>query len=756
MQQSYLVKPDHHFYRKVMTNPSDDSLQKQVDEHESASRKKYGTFAGVFVPTLLTILGVILFLRQGWVIGNAGLLGGWLIITLAFVIVTFTALSMSCITTNIRIKAGGAYSIISQSLGLEVGGSVGVPLYLAQSFAITMYIFGFREGWLYIFPEHYALLVDISVFSVLFFIAFISAKLAFRIQYIILAVIIAALFSVGATIFTGVLEYDIQWWGEFPGAPENNFEGVSFWVVFAVLFPAATGIMAGANMSGELKNPKKSIPIGTISAIIISYVIYMAVGYWMAKVATTEELVSNYNIMIDKAFWGPAVLGGLLGATFSSALASIVGAPRILQALGDHRIFPGGETFSKLAKNGEPRNAIILTGGIVLFTLMLRDLNTIAPLITMFFLITYMMINLVVFIEQKMDMISFRPTFAVPRFVPIVGTLGCLFTMFIINPTFGLIALGVVIATYLYLTNRQLKVPYGDMRSGLFISLAEWAAKKVSLLPSNNERAWKANLLVPVRSSRELRGSFSLIRNLVYPRGSIKLIGISSDQEPDELRDSLTNLADSFRKENVYTRWSVLDSRNFKDAVMDSLQTLQGTFFSPNIIFLKLPHQSSNDEVIHSILNEARMNNMGVQLYAEDPVAQLGRSATVNVWIHEQSPDWDLSMDMGNIDLSMLSAYKLSKNWNATMRVITVVEESEVENAYAYLESLLDLARLKNVLPHVEIGSFEEAMKSAPQADVDFFGLPDDPDLVKLRHFVHVTRSACVFVADSGKENIMA
>ncbi|MGM0546308.1 MAG: amino acid permease, partial [Bacteroidota bacterium] len=126
------------------------TLQEQVEERESTIQQKYGTFGGVFVPTLLTILGVILFLRQGWVIGNAGLLGGWLIITLAFVIVTFTALSMSCITTNIRIKAGGAYSIISQSLGLEVGGSVGVPLYLAQTFAITMYIFGFREGWLYI------------------------------------------------------------------------------------------------------------------------------------------------------------------------------------------------------------------------------------------------------------------------------------------------------------------------------------------------------------------------------------------------------------------------------------------------------------------------------------------------------------------------------------------------------------------------------------------------------------------------------
>ncbi|SMO77071.1 amino acid permease [Fodinibius sediminis] len=732
------------------------TLQEQVEDHASTIQQKYGTFGGVFVPTLLTILGVILFLRQGWVIGNAGLLGGWLIITLAFVIVTFTALSMSCITTNIRIKAGGAYSIISQSLGLEVGGSVGVPLYLAQTFAITMYIFGFREGWLYIFPGHYAIIVDIVVFGILFIVAYLSARLAFRIQYIILAVIIGALISVGASVFTGAMEHSIQWWGAFPGAPGDNFQGVSFWVVFAVLFPAATGIMAGANMSGELKNPKRSIPLGTLSAIAISYLVYMSTGYWMARVAPVDELVSNYNVMIDYALWAPAVLGGLLGATFSSALASIVGAPRILQALGDHKIFPGGDVFSELAENGEPRNAIILTGGLVLASLLVRDLNTIAPLITMFFLITYMMINLVVFIEQRMDMISFRPTFRIPKFVPLLGTVGCLFTMFIINSTFGLIALGFVIITYLYLTNRKLEVPYGDMRSGLFVSLAEWAAKRISSLPENNERAWKANLLVPVRSSRELRGNFSLIRNLVYPKGSVKLVGMSGQNDDSELRDSLMDFAISFQRENIYAQWSVIDSTNFEDAVLNSLQTLQGTFFKPNILFLRLPAHKHYDEEILSIMRQARLNNMGIQLYVEDTIAQLGRSASVNVWIHEQSPEWDLSMELGNVDLAMLTAYKLKVNWNARMRIITVVEEPEVEKAYQYLNNLLDVARLPDVIPHVEIGNFETVMRNAPQADVDLLGLPEEPDLDKLRSYVEETQSACVFVADSGNENILA
>lgn len=731
------------------------TLQEKVEGDASEIKQKYGTFSGVFVPTLLTILGVILFLRQGWVVGNAGLLGSWVIVSIAFLIVTFTALSMSCITTNIRIKAGGAYSIISQSLGLEVGGSVGIPLYLAQTLAITMYIFGFREGWQYIFPDHPALLIDFLVFGILFVIAFVSAKLAFRIQYLILAVIIAALISVAASIFTADMQHEILWWGNYPGAPENNFEGISFWVVFAVFFPAATGIMAGANMSGELKNPKKSIPIGTIGAIVISFIVYMGAGYWLSRVATTEELVSNYNIMIDKAFWSPAVLGGLLGATFSSALASIVGAPRILQALGDHKIFPKGDIFSELAKNGEPRNAIIMTGIIVLLTLLLRDLNTVAPLITMFFLITYMMINLVVFIEQRMNMISFRPTFPIPKFVSAIGALGCLITMFIINAVFGLVAMGLVVGAYIYLSNRKLDVPYGDMRSGLFVSIAEWAAKRVSMLPEDNERAWKANILVPVRSSRELRGSFSLIQNLVYPRGSVSLIGIS-DTEEDDLTESLINFSSSFLRENTYARWSFIKSNNFQDAVLYSIQTLRGSFFSPNILFLRLLHDETYDEEISNIVANARMNNMGIQLYIEDSVAQLGRTASINVWMRGKEPDWNLDMDLGNIDLALLMAYKLKVNWNAKLRVITVVEEDEVENAYNYIENILEIARLKDAQPHVEIGSFEEALENMPRADVDIFGLPEDPNLKNLRSYVDLTRSACVFVADSGKENILA
>lgn len=194
-----------------------DVLQQQVDEQESRSQRGFGTFGGVFVPTLLTILGVIMYLRLGWVVGSVGLLSGWLIILIAFAITGFTGLSLSSITTNIRVGAGGAFSMISQSLGLEVGGSIGIPLFFSQALAVTMYVFGFREGWLYIFPDHPALLVDLAVFALVFLIASISAGLAFRVQYVILAMIGFSLASVLVAAFLGSTTESITW-GNPPAA----------------------------------------------------------------------------------------------------------------------------------------------------------------------------------------------------------------------------------------------------------------------------------------------------------------------------------------------------------------------------------------------------------------------------------------------------------------------------------------------------------------------------------------------------------
>ncbi|MFU8802431.1 MAG: amino acid permease [Bradymonadaceae bacterium] len=720
--------------------------------------KKFGTFAGVYVPTLLTILGVIMYLRQGWVIGNAGLVGSFLIILMAFGITAATGLAMSSITTNIRIGAGGAYSIISQSLGLEVGGSVGIPLYLAQALAVTLYVFGFREGWLWVFPDHPTILVDLGVFALIWGIANKSAEFAFRIQYVVLAIIALSLVSVAAAGATGSMQYDlgdIQIWGNFPGAPEEGFPGTSFWIVFAVFFPAATGIMAGANMSGDLKDPRRSIPIGTMAAIGTSFVIYLLLAYWLVRSATPEELVADYTIMIERAYWGPAVLAGLLGATFSSALASFVGAPRILQALGEHNVLPKGEWLSKRTARGEPRNAMMVTAAIVFAALLLRDLNAVAPIITMFFLITYAMINTVVFIEQSLGLVSFRPLLRIPRIVSFLGLVGCLFAMFIINPAVSLIALALVFGAYMLMARRTLHAPFGDVRSGLFVSVAEWAAKKVWDLPTMQERAWKPNLLVAVKDTRELRGAFLFIQEIAYPKGSVKLVGLRTPEDAD-LEQHLDTLANDFRNRGVFANWIAVESPNYTQAIQAGIQTARGAFPRPNIVFLQMPEEI--DELIDygHIVRKANDERLASLLYAAHPKAGLGRRQSVNIWIRDRTPDWSISMDIGNLDLSILLAYKLKRNWKADLRIIMAVEdEAEHARAREFLEELATLARI----PHAEIvigpRPFLEFITEAPQADLNIFGM-DEPSLTVTRKMVELTGASCIFVRDSGDESALA
>lgn len=733
------------------------TLEEQVEGR--AEVQKYGTFAGVFTPTLLTILGVIMYLRQGSVVGNAGLGGAWIIIGLVCGIIACTALSMSCITTNIRIGAGGAYSIISQSLGLEVGGSVGVPLYLSQALAVSMYVFGFREGWQFIFPEHPALLVDLLTYAVIMGIALVSAGFAFRIQYLILAIIVVSLVSVFATAFTGQLEFEPQLWGDFPGFPETGFQGTDMWFLFALFFPAATGIMAGANMSGELENPRRSIPVGTLAAVVVGTVIYMALAWWLARAASPTELVSNYTIIIDRALWGPAVLAGLLGATFSSGLASLVGAPRILHALADSGILPRMGWLAERTPKGEPRNAVIFTGGVVLLALLLRDLNTVAPLITMFFLITYAMINVVVFIEQSLGLISFRPLFRIPRFVSFFGAAGCLFAMFIIEPVFSLVALGLVLAFYMILLRRRIQAPGGDVRSGLFAALAEWAAQKVTELPPSPERSWKPSILVPVDRMTQLRGGFPLLADLTSLGGSVKLLGLREGGEGSELRREMPGFVRAFRKRGVFARMTFIEEAEPGQGLIAAMQALDGAFFRPNCVFTRLPTEDDpvEEELIRRIVRRARQLRTGVILLADHPEAGLGRRQSLNVWIRDQSPDWKVSMRLGNMDMSLLVGHILRTAWGGDLNIVCIVEDEAQEGAArTFLEQVSDLARLAPVNVVIRVGALADHLSTVPTADLDIFGLSGDPDFRFARHVLATTASSCLFVRDSGEENVLA
>ena len=722
--------------------------------------KLYGTFEGVFKPTLLTILGVIMYLRIGWVVGNAGLLGGLLVLLAAVSITLATGLSLASIATNTRLGVGGPYGMISKSLGLEVGGSVGVPLFLSQAFAVAMYIFGFREGWLFIFPQHSPLVVDLIVFALVWTVAYISAGLAFRIQYLVMTLIGISLISILGSALTWETLPTVTWWGAFPGSVDNNFTGVSFWEVFAVFFPATTGIMSGVNMSGELQNSRVSIPMGTLAAIGVSTVIYLILCFWAACVAPPEELVRNYYIMLDRALWQPAVLGGLLAATFSAALSSLVGAPRILMALGQDEIVPCGKWFAKLSANGEPRRALVVSGGIVLVALLMRNLNAIAPLITMFFLITYGTINIVVLIESSLGLMNFRPTLRLPLIIPLFGAFGCLFAMFIINPAFSLAALILVLIIYLQQVSKPKEKRPADVRSGIFVAIAEWAATKVIQLDMTNTRAWKPSLLVPVEDRSQLLGEFRLLLDLCQPEGSIKLLGLANQQTIAELSLRIQDLSRALRKRRIFTTFSVMDVTNDATGIMAAMQSLQSAFFRPNVLFLRFPEDLDHWHHLLPVFEEARRLQVGVMLFGLHPLAGLGRAEVVNLWVRPQLDDLPLTAKLkkGSINLAILMALRLARAWRAEFNLLSVVSCSEdVSLARQFIDDLRDFCRLPHsVKTIVLVGDLEQCIPRAPQADMVFMGLQSIPDYDFVRRTIKLNGCSCLFTSDSGSESALA
>lgn len=724
------------------------------DSETTAAKPGYGTFEGVFVPTLLTILGVIMYLRTGWVVGNAGLGGALLVILLAFGITAATALSMASVTSNVRIGAGGAYAIISRSLGLEVGGSIGIPLFFSQTLAVALYVFGFREGWLSIFPDHNALAVDFATFGLIVAIAFISTSFAFRIQFVILLLIVASLVAIAVAAFQGSMDQPIVWFGDYPGG-ESEPDGTSFWLVWAVFFPAATGIMAGANISGDLKSPRRSIPRGTLAAVAVSLVVYVVLAVWLAKSASDDELVNNFEVMIDQSAWGPAVVAGLLGATFSSGLSSIVGAPRVLSALGDGRILPGGKLVA--AKQGaEPRRAMAVSAVIVAAALMLRDLNAIAPLITLFFLITYAMLNVVVLVEKRLSLVSFRPALRIPIIVPLFGTVGCIGAMFIVNPLFSLAAVVLVLAFYLYLTRRELRTADSDVRSGLFVALSEWAAKRVYKLSADDDRAWKPNLLVPVKDVSQLRGTFRLIRSITYPKGSVKILGFAADEPDERAAGRIAHITNAFADEQIFASWTSVRDPDMARSFVTSMETLRSAFFKPNVALLTYRPDRVDD--LKTILPAATTSGLGVLLFADHPRARLGRRHAINVWFGpDDIGEGSLDTEVGEMDLAVLIALKLKTNWDGTIRLLAeVVDESAKAHGLEYLNAVAERARLGSVETYAVVGDSRTVLTRGPQADISIFGAGRGVDLSIVQAHIELTMSACLFCRDGGQENALA
>ncbi|MGA1843980.1 MAG: Na-K-Cl cotransporter [bacterium] len=674
----------------------------------------FGTFAGVFTPAVLTILGVILFLRAGWVVGNAGLAGALAIIVISNLITLSTGLSLSTIATSMDIGGGGNYYLISRTLGLAAGGSIGIPLYLSQAISIAFYIIGFTEGLMWVFPNLSPVWVASATCIILSFISFIGADWAIRVQYVIMACLGFALVS-------------FFWGGARGGLPltwRTSGGTAGFWLVFAIYFPAVTGIEVGVGMSGDLENPSRSIPRGTLAAIGVTFLIYVLQAFWFVRNVSPGVLRSNTSIMMEIARWRFPILLGLWAATLSSALGNILAAPRTMQALAKDRILHRFMGKGSGPAN-EPRIALLVTFGIAEAVILLGKLDIVAPVVTMFFLNTYGVVNLIAALENIVGNPSFRPRLKVHWIISLLGALGCYCVMFLINAQATVIAIAVTAIIYFALKRRVLTTAWGDVRSGIWFSLIRFALLKLKGYEWH-PRNWKPNLLVFSGNPNTRDHLVFLARSLEKGGGFLSLVQMILGPCEDQCRFrkmAINQLADFIDKENIQAFPVAYVADNLREGVLAVTQCHGIGKVYPNIVMMGWSAEPARTGEFGQLIRDLHLLGKSVILLKVDMKRGFGNRQLIDVW-------WGGQQQNRNLMILLAHLLSLNREWrdceirlNMGIRDITGREKA-FENITRFLEEMR-IKAAANIIPYDpdKVSIWEIITSHSADADLVILGM---------------------------------
>lgn len=647
-------------------------------------KARFGTFAGVFTPNVLTILGIIFFLRTGWVVGQAGLVNALIIVAIANGISLLTGLSLASVSTSMDVKVGGTYYIISRSLGLEIGGAIGIPLYLSQAISVAFYIIGFVEAFLAVFPGFDPQLLASLVVIVFGILAYVGADFVLRIQFGILAILGLAILS----FFAGG-------WGDWiaPQWTVPQASEVGFWTIFAVFFPAVTGIAIGVSMSGDLKDPGRSIPNGTLASIGVTAVIYLIATFWFATQATPAELISDNMIMQQIARWPFLIPMGVWAATLSSALGSILAAPRTLQALSFDRVVP--RFFgSQLGSPTEPRVAVLITTAIALSIVWMGGLNFVAVIITMFFLNTYGMINLTAGTERLVGNPSFRPQFKVPWFLSILGAAGCYYAMFLINWIATIVAVVISFGVFFILERQSLQRTWGDIRSGFWYAVTRYGLlnlEKRELTAKN----WRPNLAVFTGQPYNREQLVEVSEWLSMGKGVVTFFQLLSG-DMDEMvgkghREAAEKHIRRYIRERKMTAFA--ESEVVQDFYHGALTVVQshgvGKFITNTVLMGWSNSLENNCSQLHLMRQFVEIQK-SVLFLRYDPESGFGKYRTIDVW-------WGGRGRNGELMLLLSHLITRHRRWHRSrIRVMRVIDSEEGRvQAESHIAQMLDSVRVE-------------------------------------------------------------
>ncbi len=722
---------------------------------------KFGTFLGVYVPSILTILGLIMFLRFGWVVGNVGLIKTVIIVLLASTITFITGLSASAISTNFKVGIGGEYFMISRSLGLEPGGAIGIPLYLCRTLSVTFYSLGLAEAILILWPASW---VDLPPYSIQLFAAVIiilvtalsgkSADLTLKLQIPILIIVALSIVALIVGVMLKGVHAPIME-ATYTTAPKG------FWFVFAVFFPAVTGFTAGIGMSGDLKNPQKSIPVGTLGAVISGAIIYLIVPVFLSITAalTLEELADpkgGITIWSRLAVFGPLIVyPAVWGAVLSSAFGSILGGPRILQSLSIDGLAP--KFLAKLSKTGQPAVATWISGFIALLAVFIGGLNVIAQYVSVLFLTLYVAVNISAAVEKIIKSPSYRPRINIPWYVSIIGAIGAVVIMILINPIAFVFAFGLEAVILYYLFSKKLEQKWGDSAAGVWMSISRFALLKLNARRIH-VRNWRPFMILFVK---DIKYSVEIVKFASLLGQNSGVLTVSKLIKPDdhERLSKIKELNFTMKKEltkrgiEAFTEINIVD--DFKKG-MYSVAASHGIagLKTNTVVFGWSLTQQGKKEELETIQEIAKLNKNILLLHFNKTISRK-KDKRIDIW-------WGGLEANGDLMLMLSYLIRLNNDWlRTTINIFSIVdtEEEKRKSENQIQKSIFD-ARINanvNLFLRKNRKFITLLHKKSSEADLVFLGLKlrisdYDKTIQTIDHIIDGLK-AVVFVQNNSMAN---
>jgi amino acid transporter len=664
--------------------------------------RKFGT-APVYFTAVSTILGAILFLRFGFAVGTLGFWGTLLLILMGHAVTIPTALAISELATNKRVEGGGEYFLISRSFGLNIGATIGIALFLSQAISFAFYIIAFTEAFEFFFDfmvTRLSVVVPRQVISlpVTFILGLMILRKGSGTGVRMLYIVVAVLFITLLLFLLGRPAEGSLAPGQLPVGDIRNLG--DFFIVFAICFPAFTGMTAGVGLSGDLRNPARAIPRGTILATLTGIVVYIFVIWKLAVSASPEEMLENQLIMGRIAIGGAVIVPlGLAASTLSSALGSMLVAPRTLQALAKDTSFPSARMNRWLSasrnSDGEPVNATLVTLTIAFVFVALGNVNAVAEIISMFFLVTYGSLCLISFLNHFGSSPSYRPSFRSKWYLSFTGFAVAVLVMFRINTLYALTATVLIVILYSYINH------YHKSRTGLeslFANVLFQINRNLQVFLQKSEsrrkiREWRPGVICISKDSFKRERAFRLLNWLSYSYGFgtylHRIEGYYSRVTSQQAKEELEKLIELYETSHNHVYVDTIISPSYTSAIVQAIQVPGISGMENNMVVFE--YDKENPENLGEIIENIRLIKAGdfdICLLAS-ATKEMNFSKGIHVWIDFSEPE--------NASLLILLSFIIAghPDWKKSyIKVFSTCKPGQSHDTQVELSQLISSGRL--------------------------------------------------------------